>query len=205
MLRRRQSLERWRPTLFLVGGGLVVGHAAIRALEAFTTVTPPPDVFAPLGYLVALVGLVTLYPSLVDRSPYVTRIATVLAAIPLVGWSGFAVTGLLELVEVAPALVAPLPAEWFVVHMAALILTYGLFALACLRSGTLGRAVGLLLFAPPLLFIVMLAAAAVLGYSAVGAFVVGGAQAIVHVGVGAALWVRRPAVESAPAVDATTG
>lgn len=188
------SVERASPRLFLLGGTLVVGHAAIRGLEAFTAITPPVDVFAPMGYLLALVGLLGLYPSLRERTPRLTRVASSMAVIPLVGWIVITAVSVGELTGVAPQ-AAVLPGAVFGVHMVGLILTYVLFGAAVQRSGRHPRAVGVLLFVVPTLFIGMLVGAAVMGQSAVGPFVVGSLLALSHLAIGYSLQTNRPTTD----------
>jgi hypothetical protein len=43
-------------------------------------------VFGPTGRFAALVGLIGLYPPLVDRTPTTARAAGVVAVVALVGW-----------------------------------------------------------------------------------------------------------------------
>jgi hypothetical protein len=69
------AVEQWSPTLFLVGGGLVITHATVQAIDAFTAMTTPPDVFVAAGHLVALVGLLVLYPVPAYRTPRLARVA----------------------------------------------------------------------------------------------------------------------------------
>lgn len=181
------ALERWSPTLFLAGGGLVAGHAAIRGLEAFTAMAPPPDVFGPVGYFLAIVGLLGLYPALVDRAPRLARAGAAIAVVPLVGWSWFSIAAFAELAGIVSAASAMIPGPVFLVHVVTLVLTYGLFAVASLRAGRSLRLVGALLLAPPILMSTMVVAAAVVGNSTSGAFLVGSLQAVVHLSIGGVL------------------
>lgn len=199
-----EALDRWSPTLFLVGGGLVVGHAAVRGIEAFTATAPPPDVFGPPGYLLALLGMLGLYPALVERTPRVARLAAVVALVPLVGWVGLSAVSFAAAAGVS-AVQSPEGLEvLFVAHIVGVVLTYVLFGLASLRAGVHSRPIGLLLLMPPVLISGMMAGAAVIGYSAFGAFVIGGTQALVHLTIGDVL--RRDPTESpAPAGDVTAG
>lgn len=181
-----------------------MGHAAVRGVEAFTETTPPPDVFGPAGYLLGVVGLLGLYPALAVRTPRLARVAAAVAVVPLVGWVLVLAATLGELVGVVPAVSELLPGVFLVIHLATLILAYALFGAAGLRADVHPRAVGGLLLAPPALWVAMVAGAAVIGGDAVGPFVVGGAQALVHVGIGATL--RAGGVDDpAPAGDPTPG
>lgn len=185
--RRWASLERWSPTLFLIGGGLIVGHAAVRGIDEFTSMAPPPDVFGPVGYLLALVGMLGLYPALVDRTPTVVRVGAVVAVVPLVGWTAISIATLAEAVGILDTPIAALFGPFFLLHMLTLILAYLLFGVASLRSGVHPRPVGLLLLAPPVSLVTILVGAAVLGESTIGAFVIGSLQAAVHLSIGGLL------------------
>lgn len=184
---RCRLLERWSPILFLGGGGLIVGHAVVRYVEAFTALTAPPDVFAPVGYLVALIGLYGLYPGLVERTPRLARAAVVLGMVPLAGWTAMTGQGVAAAVGLLPPDATVVPGPLFVVHVVSVVLTYVLFGVASLRAGIHSRSLGLLLLAPPTLLLGMIVAATAVGNSAVGAMVVGGAQAAVHLSIGVIL------------------
>lgn len=182
-----QTLERWSPTLFLVGGGLVAGHAAIRGLEAFTAMAPPPDVFGPVGYFLAIVGLLGLYPALVDRAPRLARAGAAIAVVPLVGWSWFSIVAFAELTGIVSPASEAIPGPVFIVHVVTLVLTYGLFAVASIRADSSFRLVGGLLLAPPILMSTMVVASVVVDNSTTGAFLVGSLQAVVHLSIGVVL------------------
>lgn len=195
------SVEQAGPKLFLLGGTLVVGHAAVRGLEAFTEITPPVDVFAPTGYLLALVGLLGLYPSLRERTPRLARVALATAMVPLVGWIVITVTSVGELIGLVATEAAVLPGAVFGVHMVGLILTYSLFGVAVHRGGRQPRTVGVLLFVVPTLFIAMIVGAAVMGQSAVGPFVVGSLLALSHLAIGYSLQTNRPTIDHETATE----
>lgn len=199
-----RTLERWSPTLFLIGGALVVGHAAVRGIEAFTDLAPPPDVFGPPGYLLALAGLLGLYPALVARTPRLVRVAAGVATVPLAGWAVLTAGTLAEALGLL-TLAAVLPGAVYVVHLTILILTYTLFAVATLRAGVHTRGLGLLLLVPPLLMGALLVGAVTMANPVVGAFVIGSGQAAVHLAIGGILRTRAPSDSLAPANDATAG
>lgn len=184
---RWELLERASPRLFLLGGGLIVGHAAIRGIEAFTDITPPVDVFGPAGYLLALVGLLGLYPSLTDRTPKMARVALPVAAVPLAGWIMITARSVGAVAGLIGSSGEVVPGVFFMGHIVAMILTYSVFGVAVLRSGRQPRAVGVLLLMVPVLFVTMVAGAAVIGDVAAGAFVIGSLLAVTHLAVGYSL------------------
>lgn len=200
------SLETWSPTLFLLGGGLLVGHAAIRGLQAFTDISSPADVFGPAGFLLALVGLYGLYPPLVDRAPKLARAGAAVGAVLLVGWTVIFAWGFGQILGELPPQSEVFPGVFFMVQLVAIILTYGLFGAAALRTDVYSMAVGLLLFVPPVLIFVLLADVAILGDAGLGALVVGSAQAVAHLAIGYSLRIRSsPGDQETPAGSVTTG
>lgn len=199
------SIERWSPTLFLVGGGLLVGHAALSAIHAFTDVATPPDVFVTTGHLVALVGLLGLYPALVDRTPIVTRAAGTVAAVALGSWIVMTVTRFFELAGFVSSLGDALPEVFFIVVLASTILTYIAFGVATLRVDGSSRVVGLLVLAPGGLTVALVVDSALTGVSALDGVVIGGGLALSMLALGYTLqtW-DRPTNPAAPARDVTT-
>jgi hypothetical protein len=200
-----KSLERSSPTLFLLGGGLIIGHAAVNGIEAFSEMAAPTDVFGPAGYLLAVVGLWGLYPVLVDRAPKLARVAGAVAAVSLTGWVVITISTLGEVAGVLSSGSEFLPGAFFLTHITSVMLTYVLFGAASLRAGVRSRTVGILLLMPPLLIAGMLAGATVFGNSAVGSFVIGSAQAIVHLSIGATLRAGASNDVDSLAGDATAG
>lgn len=173
-----KSVEQWSPMLFLIGGGLLVGHAAIEGIEAFTDLTPPPDVFVSTGHLVALVGLVGLYPVLVNRTPRVARTAIAVAVVPIVGWVVMTAAKLLAVTGTITSLNHVLPEVLIMLVVGSTILTYALFGAATLRVDEESRTVGLLVLAPAVLVVVLLVDATLTGVSALDGALIGGGLAL---------------------------
>lgn len=184
---RWNSIERWSPTLFLIGGGLLVGHAAMLAVQAFSTLTTPPDVFGPLGHLVALLGLFGLYPMLVDRTKIVARAARTVAIVAVGSWTVLTVTRFLAVAGLVTSVSDVLPAAVFALTFASTILTYTLFGVATLRVDSDSRLVGGLLLAPAVLLVVVLVTSTVAGFNAIVGVLVGGGLALSMVALGQTL------------------
>lgn len=200
------AVERWSPTLFLAGGLLLVGHAAVQGLTAFTTVQPPPDVFAPSGHLVALAGLFGLYPVVADRTPRLSRAAVAVGGATLVGWAGLTVAQGLTAVGRAGAVPDLLPGGAVVLLPVGTILTYALFGAATLGLGEGSRTVGALVLAPAALIVVLLVAAVTTGAGAVAGLVIGGGLALSMLALGYRLhtW-DRPDGDALSVAGATAG
>lgn len=200
------AVEQWSPTLFLVGGGLVITHATVQGIEAFTAMTTPPDVFVTTGHLVALVGLLGLYPVLVDRTPRLARVAGAVATVPLAGWVVMTGTKVLTVAGVVSSISDALPGAVVMLVLVSTTLTYVLFGVATLRVGGESRPVGLLVLAPAALFVVLLVAYAVMVMSASLGVIIGGGFGLSMLALGYRLrsW-DRPTEHTAPTTDATAG
>jgi len=205
-IKHEDAAEQWSPALFLVGGALVTTHATIQAINAFTAMTTPPDVFVTTGHLVALVGLLGLYPVLVDRTPRLARVAGAVATVAIAGWSIMTVTQFLTVAGVVSSMTDVLPGALVVVVLASITLTYVLFGVGTLRLGGESRTVGLLVLAPAALFVVLLVAYAGMGVSAGLGVSIGGGFALSMLALGARLrsW-DRPTEHTVPTNDATAG
>lgn len=203
---RWDSVEQWSPTLFLIGGTLLVGHAAVQGIDAFTDLSPPPDVFVTVGHLIALLGLVGLYPVLADRTSVTARAAAVVAVVPLVGWTVMTSVKLLAVGGLVSSLTDTLPGPIIMLVVGSTILTYVLFGVATLRVGEGSRSVGLLVLSPAALIVVLLADAAVTGASAADGVFIGGGLALSMLALGYRLrsW-SGSARRTAAAADVTMG
>lgn len=176
------SLGRWSHTAFLGAGVLLFGHAAVVGIRAFTDVAVPADVFAPVGHLLALVGLVGLSPVVDDYSPTVARVGAVVAAAVALGWA------VVTLSMVATALGSRPPEPLFgVLSMLVLVSTtlpYALLGVVTLRSGVAPPRVGVLLLSPAVLLVVLLGDVVVLGASPLAGVVVATGLALSMVAIG---------------------
>lgn len=177
-------IEQWGPNLFLVSGVLLIGHATVQSIEAFTQLATPPDVFATTGHLVALVGLVSLYPALVDRLPRLARMAVAVAVVPLVGWALLSGTQLLTVAGIGASLTEAIPAVLSLLVIGSTIFAYTLFGIATVHVGTDARAVGALVLAPAVLLTTLLVTVAVTSASALVGVIIGGGLALVLLALG---------------------
>lgn len=178
------ALERWSPTLFLIGGGGVVTHAALMGIEAFTTLSTLPDVFVTTGHLIALVGLLGLFPVLVTRTPRLARLAVTTGSVAIAGWTVLTVGKFAVVAGAWSSLDSVLPGVFFVLLLCSSILTYVLFGSASLRSGHGSRSVVMLVFAPGALMAVLLLDSIITGLSAFDGLVIGGGLAFSMLALG---------------------
>lgn len=191
MQRLTQPIGDKSATLFLVAGALLCVFAALLAVEAITGGSAPEDVFGPPGYAIAAIGLVGLYPALAERSRWLARIGAVAAGVASVGWAVLSVLSVLEVAGVAGA-ATPEETVFGGAALAAsglgMVLGYPLLAIAVLRSDDHPRALGLLLLAPPVIFVAVFAVLAPIGAGeAWGPAIAATAQAVAHLAIGYAL------------------
>lgn len=185
-----EAIEGRTATLFLVAGGLLAVFAALWGVEAFTQRAAPQDIFGPAGLAVAFLGLLGLYPSIADRSPWLARVGAVTATIGVVGatvTSGW-------YVGVAGGVFPTEPPAYIAAFAIGILvggfLAFPSFGAATLRSDAHSRTLGLLLLAPPVILGTMTVAVAVTGGPAIVGFIAGSAQAIAHLSIGYALRVE---------------
>lgn len=198
------SLESSSSTLVLIGGISLAGHGAINAIEAFTSMSTPPDVFAPVGYLLATLGLLGLAPGLIRDAPRLGRTAAAAGSVAALGWLAV----LAEMLGRALGLASPIASLPDIVWLPVVLSTIGsylLFALATRLSSRFAGAVSLLLVAPPVLVASVIVGGSILGASAVGILLIGTGQCIAHLGLGIALRESIPGAVTPTADEASTG
>lgn len=183
-----------------------MGHATMLGIEAFSNLTPPADVFGPTGHLVALLGLVGLYPVLADRTPMVARVASAVVTVGLMSWAVMVVTRFLAVAGIISAVSNVLPGVFFLFLFATTILAYVLFGGAILRVGEGSRIVGILVLAPGILILVALVGSAIARVTALEGLIIGGGLTLSMLTLGHILrtW-GRPADSAIPAGKVTAG
>lgn len=192
------ALDGRSPMLLLIGGGLLVVFAANTWLGAFAGTSYPAlhDVVGPAGFLVGVLGVLGLSPTLVDRLGNVGRAAAVLAAIPAVGWTVIvagSVGNALGVLADGGSVIGIVA----IVTIVTTTLSYALFGALALRAGVHSRLVGVSLLIPAVMFVLLLTRVA-------PPFVVDAGHVVGHLGAGAALWSTGVRTDSAePTADAT--
>lgn len=144
---RWESLERWRSTAFLIAGVVFVADAAIVAsnvaagTERFMTLG---QAFIGAAWSAAFLGLLGFYPGLADRSRWLPRVGAVFAVVGGVTMAVMAVaslgyfTGVLS-GELSAVTMYVLPGVF-----AGIVLGFGSFGVASLRTDLYASPVGLL-------------------------------------------------------------
>lgn len=192
--------------MLLVGGTLMVGHAVTLGMQAFTNLSTPPDLFGPTGHLVALVGVLGLYPVLTDRTATLVRAASAVGALAIVSWAVMGVTRTLTVAGVVSGVSDVLPGVFFLIVFGSTILTYVLFGVATLRVGDRSWVVGLLVLAPGALILAALMASIIAQVTALTGVVIGSGLSVSMLVLGYRLrtW-GRLADTPAPAGTVTAG
>lgn len=159
-----ETLDHWRPNAFLAAGGLFFASPLAKALVLLTG-GPLPDIMVAIlafsGLTAALVGVLGFYPGLaahVPRHALAGVVTTVIATGVTVGvflWLLSSMTGV-----AAPA--EP-PALAFVSLIVVLAGTFAVNGTACLRAAVPSRAVGGLLLALAVPWVVLVSVGAVYG------------------------------------------
>lgn len=194
-----ELLEGHSAVLFLVAGVLLIGYAALTGVEAFTTATVEPNLFE-FGYVLGFLGLLGLYPRLVDQQPWLARVGAGAAVSGAVAISAFNVG---HLAEIGGLVSNGLPGRPGFVVMALIGFVFGYLATgtAVLRSAVYPRLYGLVLLAPGVVVVLMLVHIAAGFDSAETAFVISTGQAMTHLAIGATLRAKAEAAD-AEEVDA---
>lgn len=181
-------IERWSPTAFIAAGILFLGTAALFGLVTFTDVSHPvwlTALFGLAGLVASFVGLLGLYPGLVDRVPRLARAGLVTVAIAGIALVAFP---LCLLAKTSGIVLPTLPTVFFVIAMIATILGFLLFGVASLRTCVPSRTVGFLMLATVATFIVLFVADLMYGGSPRWLdFAVSGVQAVLLLTIGYAL------------------
>lgn len=143
-------LERWRWVAFVLAGPLLIVPMRRAWFAELTAPTVPKTVFWtmwPLGFAVALLGLLGLYPELAEKSPRlagVGRVFGVLGAVILL--VGIGIVAVQRPAGPYPDNLGRIGLAFFL-GFEAFILTAGVFGAAAWRNGTPSRTVGVLLVA----------------------------------------------------------
>lgn len=155
---RWQSLGKWSPTAFIVGGLGLLGLAVVGALDAAGIVPSPASVHATLGLggvLFVFIALLGFYPFVAEPAPRLSLGGVVTSAIGAVaitaGVVGTIVVGLTtqQPFGEGPSWGPPLLALAFIFAL----LSFLFYGIASSRTNDPSRAVGLLLLVPVVAFL----------------------------------------------------
>lgn len=178
------ALEPWSPTLWLGAGALTLVYSSLYGAEAFLGTYPAArDFVGPVGYVVAFVALLGLYPRVAERGPWLARLGAVLAVL---GAAGFTLDILANAGVVSEG-AAWVNAGRLLAILVGMTMSFLVFGVATLRSGVHSRTVGALLLAPVLVMGLNLGVVATGLASAEARFVVSGLWGLSFLALGVAL------------------
>ena len=149
------ALESWSSTAFLFAGGLLFLFVVLSGLSAFTNVLGEGAVVGAavvgsglFGLILAVIGLLGLYPQLSESAPRLSRGGVGALAVALTGI--LVVIGTLAIVgpPEAPGDVPSFAPPIFISSGILIMVGYALFAVASIRTETPSRRIGLLLAVP---------------------------------------------------------
>jgi len=149
------TLERRSSALLLAGGALAVVYALLFAAEAIQGIMRPgipQGIASGPAYALAFVGLLGLYPAVVDEGRWLARIGAVCAAL---GAFGFGAVFAVDVAKLAGVVPTPEPAWLGLLNLPTiigLIPGFLLFGVASLRSEAHPRPVGYFLLVPAVAF-----------------------------------------------------
>lgn len=147
-----------------------------------------PDVFAPLGYLAAAVGLLGVSRSVADRTPRLAALGTGLSLVGIAGWAVVAAATFASalLAPLAAVSLVPLPVQLAV--LVSMVLGYAVVGSASRRAGGHSRAASASLVVPAVLFVVLFGSALATDVDpALGAALIGAGQTVAHLAIGVTL------------------
>lgn len=179
-----ELLEAKAPILFLIGGVLYgIGTVGLILTTYTGTSFGANTTFAALGKVLVPLGLLGLYPSLVERRPYLSRAAVAVAIIPAACWSlAFIGGGILEptgVIDGAPGPLAMAPFVGFI----GLYVAFALFGIATLLADVHPKVLVVLLLVYPAMFPLWMTV-----LSGVPDFVSGVYAVVIFSGIGVVLW-----------------
>lgn len=193
-------LEAKAPLLFILGGVLYGVGTVGLVLTTYTGTSFLPDTtFAALGKVLVPLGLIGLYPSLVEQRPYLARAAAIVAVIPAACWSlAFVGGGILVpagVIDGAPGPLGLAPLVGFL----GLYVAFALFGIAALLTDIHPRVLVGLLLVYPVMFPVWVTVLSGVPDFAYGVFAVA-----IYAAIGLTLWnADSSTAEADPAAEPT--
>lgn len=203
------AMVGWCPHLFMAGGLLVIGFAAVEAYGVVVAGDPvrfpdPRSAFLS-GYALGFLGLLGVYPRVADRSPWLARLGGLTAALGAVGFSLATVLAVSRLAGVGPARSSYPEGFALVVGLFPVIgflVGYLSLGVGSLWTEAYPRQLGVLLTAPSLLFALNIALA-VVDLSPWSSPVIATGEAVAIFLIGYSLWSESPTADHPERREAT--
>lgn len=156
--RQLAPLEPWSARLFVLGGVMFAISAALTVVAMATGIVQSNmvlgEAFIAAGWFAPLLGLLGLYPALVDRTPQLVQAGVVFAVIGLVAFLFLAAASVIAFVQGLGITEIPIPVVVLLPGIiAGSLLAFVSFSVASLKSEAHPRAAGLLMLVPSGIFV----------------------------------------------------
>lgn len=150
-----ESLERWRAVAFLIGGAIFVVDTGLVAYHMSSGTEPAAFGQALVGasWTAAFIGLLGFYPSLRERRRWLARIGGFFAVIGGVTMAAMAVTMLGYAADVISGEPGEVAMYFLPGVFVGIVLGFGSFGVATLRTDRYSRNLGLLFLLLPITFL----------------------------------------------------
>lgn len=152
-----QSLEQWRKTAFLLGGIIFVADAALVAFNIAAGVEDPNlmlgQTFIGAAWTAAFIGLLGMYPSLADRSHWLARIGAIFAVLGAIVMAAMGAVFLGYFTGVLSGDPSSIAMYFLPGVFLGIVLGFGSFGVASLRTDIYSQWVGGLFLLLPLTFL----------------------------------------------------
>lgn len=152
---RLESLERWRAMAFLIGGAIFVVDAGLVAYHMSSGTEPAAfgQTLVGASWTAAFIGLLGFYPSLRERNRWLARIGGFFAVIGGITMAAMAVTMLGYATDVISGDPGEVALYFLPGVFVGIVLGFGSFGIASLRTDLYSRYLGLLFLLLPVTFL----------------------------------------------------
>lgn len=176
---RLAPLEARRVPLFVVSALLLSIFATNSGLAEYVgTSYPAIQSFAgPAGFLFGALGVLGLYPALMDRSPKLATVGAAFATVAALGWFAITTVGLAEIAGLTEITVGPIAIVVFI----SILVSYSIAGLSIIRFDAHPTLTGVFVLVPAVMFILLMVR---LG----SPFAIDTGHTIGHVGAAITLW-----------------
>lgn len=139
----------------MLGGLIFVLDTALVAMHFFAGTEPGPlgQGFVGAAWTASFVGLLGLYPRLVERSRRLTQAGAVFAVIGAIVMAAMSVTSLAYALGIPGGQLGDVAMYFLPGVFLGIVFGFGLFAVACLRTGAYPTRIAALLLVLPLTFL----------------------------------------------------
>lgn len=147
------SLEQWSPTAFLIGGLLLAVNAAWYAANISVGAANyqlTGQILVGTGWTVALLGLLGLFPSLSDRSRWLSLAGAICAIIGVVTFAVNAIVAFIDVSGIVVGVYEPIGAFFIPGVVIGTVLGFVAFSVAVFRTNIYTSAFGVLLLVLPI-------------------------------------------------------